>query len=386
MSDRDVSKLDVNDLVRDHGVGLRALVATAEAMGVEEEAVDLEISRLEARLTVLKERARAAGGQGGGPECVSWRGIKEVCREVFEQFAAVVEGRGRAPMIPSQWVGVNQKLGGGWARSNLNVIAARPKIGKTAILETEAYHHARMGRGVAICSAELTPELFVTRMALRLGRLCQHGIGGVYKEGVSARIQSDYAEGLAALTELPIVFVEPVGGRQTWSGYKAGLEATANNWPHDVPLDIVALDHLLRIDLSDVRRNGMSKAESIAEVTRDMSSWIRGTSWAFLLVHQLNRNNVNEKRAPTMEDLKGSGGVEEDMGTLAMPHRKPGDPELEVHCPPGDGERPRKMEKCFLHVVSRFGEGGEVPVWWDPQTMSYLSRDASSGSGNWRPM
>jgi replicative DNA helicase len=106
--------------------------------------------------------------------------VQEVVQRYYDRIEYLYEHRGEPLGVPSGFRDIDQMLGG-FQRSDLLILAARPGVGKTSLMITFALKAAQKRRTVALFSLEMSAEQLVQRMIsqishidaqrLRLGRL-----------------------------------------------------------------------------------------------------------------------------------------------------------------------------------------------------------------------
>ena len=211
---------------------------------------------------------------------------------------------------------VNDFLNGA-CPEEMTVGAARPSIGKTTLFWQLALHAARNGSRVAGISLEMSRR--------QVGGLLLRLQAGLRPEGLRKGNLSDEAVqrmGVAdgELRAMPITVVDqvPMDIDQV-RATMLGIEAMGH-------VDLWVIDYLQLItnDASDGQLDIISRV--LKTLTLELSTHV-------FLLSQLNRDceRRSDKR-PSMADLRGSGGIEQNANNVVMIHRPGFYPELIREC------------------------------------------------------
>lgn len=240
--------------------------------------------------------------------------ISKVLEEVGNNLEELQRDRqsGKVLRVPTGFGSLNFYTYGGFNAGNLVILAARPSVGKTAVMLHMAKAAASAGKVVNIFSLEMTnAELAQRFMSAESGSLNQWSMAkgdvewSVF-ESVSGRLSThpiylnDSARTLEEITS------------------RISLNSVANK------CDIAFIDYL---GLIKMYVKGGNLSQAIAECTRDLKALAKSCRIPIVLLCQLNRSSVSEKRPPEMYDLRDSGGIEQDADIVLMLERASEDPE-----------------------------------------------------------
>lgn len=263
------------------------------------------------------------------------------------------------------WAGILPELVGG----EVHVIAARPGAGKSALARQVAMHAARHGVGVGVVSLEMSP-IQLARLELAKG---------------ADLVPDDIRRGM-------------VEGRHAWDRLRAagrdmqGLPVLVS-WRQDLRMDdIVAQVHglpralskrgaelgLLVIDYLQIiawdRGRGLNETQALADITRACKHLATRYECAVVLLSQLNRESAKTGKRPGLPDLRGSGAIEQDAGTVTFVHR------LDASDDTPAGQRLAPAE--LIVAKNRYGSQGTAPVYFDGPSTTFRHRVESHG-GDW---
>lgn len=201
---------------------------------------------------------------------------------------------------------------GGWEESTLNVIAARPGMGKTSFLLFLAMQAIRSGKTALILSLEMG--------ASQLGGRILQGQSGVpaarFKLGYVDEAGVQLMEQTAGeLTPLPLYINDnPVQG-------VSKIRNIVLNQKNRIGLDILFIDYLQLIDMRQNNRS-YNREQEVAATSRELKVLAKELQIPVILLSQLNRSNEKrDSKRPLLSDLRDSGAIEQDADTVLFLHR-----------------------------------------------------------------
>ena len=191
---------------------------------------------------------------------------------------------------------------GGFNKGNLVILAARPSVGKTAVMLQMALAAARAGKKVNLFNLEMTNTELAQRMLFSSGRITplQMARGDVE--------WNDYEVASGEYAKQPMYLNDSA---RTLEEIKARI--TLNHQARKC--DIVFIDYLGLIKMSNKSSN---LSQAIAETTKELKHIAKDCGIPLVLLCQLNRASASEKRPPEMYDLRDSGGIEQDADIILM--------------------------------------------------------------------
>jgi replicative DNA helicase len=199
---------------------------------------------------------------------------------------------------------------GGLLGSALMIIAARPGIGKTAMMLSMARNMARAGHHVGLFSIEMDGQQLMDRLFSM-----ETGINSV-RLSTRARITREEADRITqaaeSIAEWPIL-IDDTGGlsiselkRRCRKMKKEGVE-------------IIFIDQLSKI----TGGQGRSEYERKTDIVNQVSGLVKELRLPVVLLAQINRNiEGRADKAPTLADLKSTGSLEEDADMILLGHRE----------------------------------------------------------------
>lgn len=225
---------------------------------------------------------------------------------------------GRPIRVPTGFPDLDNICNRGWAPGQLVILAARPSVGKTAVMLHFAKTAAACDFKVAIFTLEMTKNEIGSRVMISTDKV---EAADFYDGSVE---WEDFENAAADISKLPIL----VNDSETRiSGLVSRIHALHNRGKCDIAfidyLGLINTDNLGRIPLYQI----------IAENTKLLKALAKRLRIPIVLLCQLNRESAKTDRAPELYDLRDSGGIEQDADVVMMLEQKDG-PEDDLETPP----------------------------------------------------
>jgi replicative DNA helicase len=204
----------------------------------------------------------------------------------------------------------------GLGRGELTLIAARPSVGKTALLIQIATHVARLGIPVLFVSLEMLREQIVMRMLPPITNIANKAINPHTLKTLPNERERLYS----ALDKLtyPIYFDR--------SFTLPRLISRAEHFVRTKGVQLVVFDYLTLIK-SGTRMEQFDKANAVGEIVNGLKELAVGTNTAVLGAAQFSRRIDQMHRRPRMSDLRDSGVIEQAADVILFPY----DPNSQAH-------------------------------------------------------
>jgi replicative DNA helicase len=207
---------------------------------------------------------------------------------------------------------LNILLGGGWKRSDLTVIAARPGMGKTALLLHFAKEAAKMGIPVCIYSLEMSDVRLANRL---IQSECEIDTDR-FKTGRLTREEEEqmhYAQ--SAISELPIyVDSNPSVSMEYIRSHSKLMKEKGQ-------CEMILVDYLQLVD-TQIRGGNRNREQEVAQASRKAKITAKELDVPFILLAQLNREvDGRLDKKPQLSDLRESGAIEQDADNVIFIYR-----------------------------------------------------------------
>jgi replicative DNA helicase len=238
--------------------------------------------------------------------------IKRILSESVEQ------AHKRAELVKTnQLMGIHTGLAdlnhitNGWQKSNLIVLAARPAMGKTAMMLHFAKSAARYGHSAVIFSLEMSSLKQADRLLLSEAAVDPSRFRSGYMS--TSELQGlEVAAGV--LEQLPIYIDDAPEATITQIRAKARLLKKQGK------CDIVFIDYLGLIKEKGLKNR--LREQEVAAISREAKIMAKELDIPVILLSQLNR--AVEDRAdkkPHLADLRESGSIEQDADVVMLIYR-----------------------------------------------------------------
>jgi len=233
------------------------------------------------------------------------------------------------------------------------VLAARPKMGKSAFAMEIANHNAKQGRKVAVFSLEMARDEIILRMVAQSGT---ESMNAIFTEGdfnpVSVTMQMEN------MSALPI-FLDDDAEKTP-----IRIKAKCRHLQKTHGLDMVIIDYLGLLNADQQKR---SRYEEVTQISRSLKIMAKSLRVPVMALHQLNRELENrEDKRPRLSDLRDSGGIEQDADKVIFIYRD------EVYYP-DTTDFPEIAE--LICRKNRNGKDGIISLHWDGDHIRFSTLD-----------
>lgn len=281
--------------------GLHTLLASAA-----DESVDLS--------DALADLHRLAGHlESGAVSNNCLRDMERLMQDTLEQMDKRVENnRNGITSIPT---GLREldRLTAGWQQGDLNIIAARPSVGKTAFALHLALAAGRAGKHVLVNSLEMQGERLGDRW------LCAQAANvdaGHLKTGLlDAGERQQALEAARLLSALPVYVDDNPKMSMDHIRSSALLQKSKGR------CDLLIIDYLQLCEMKSGQKN-RNREQEVAEASRKAKLIAKELDIPVILLCQLNREcEMRADKRPALSDLRESGAIEQDADVVMLLYR-----------------------------------------------------------------
>lgn len=239
--------------------------------------------------------------------------LREATSSLLEEIEYRIAHQGELSGSETGFASINE-LTSGWQAGDMNIIAARPSIGKTTFAINSAIAAAQSGKRVIYFSMEMTRKQLEFRLLSCLSEVPLTRIIGGY---IMSQEWEKLSNAIGAMAELPFVIDDTPGITPREIRSKVRRRKSI-----DGGVDIVVVDYV-QIMGSDIRQRNASKREKIADNALIMQQLAKEEAFALLLLSQLSRKGQDRADPrPQLSDLRDAGELEEYADIVAFLHRK----------------------------------------------------------------
>lgn len=191
-------------------------------------------------------------------------------------------------------------------RGVLVVVAARPSVGKTALINQLQLRCAKKGFTVGALHLEMSAEEVALRSISSEYHLNTYALANG-EDAVIEELTEKVQE--RNISSLPILIDD-----RTYA--LSHIIARITEWKARSAVDLVIIDHLQLVATSNSER----KVDALGEITRALKLTAKRLHVPIVLCSQLARANERENRKPRLSDLRDSGAIEQDSDIVIALH------------------------------------------------------------------
>ncbi len=246
--------------------------------------------------------------------------VSATFQEINERFANPTPVSG----LPTGFHDLDQ-MTAGLHPSTLNVLAARPSMGKTALgLNIILNAALKGGAAVGIFSLEMSAIQLVTRMLCSEARV---DMSRVRNGQLTERDFQRLADTAGRMSEAKI-FIDDNADMSVME-----LRSRARRLKQEHGLDLLLIDYLQLMSAGNPRHQGENRQQEISAISRGLKALARELDIPVLVLSQLSRAvESRPNKRPMLSDLRESGAIEQDADLVMFIYRDEYyDPHSEKH-------------------------------------------------------
>ena len=240
-------------------------------------------------------------------------------------------------------------LTGGLHNSELNILAARPSMGKTALAMNIAENVAVLGQHpVLFISLEMSSMELADRLLCSAARVNSHRLRN---GSISAEDRQRLVEKAGQISQTPL-FVDDSPSRTVGEIAAAARRILRR---HD-NLGLIVIDYLQLIEPDNPRD---PRQEQVARIARRLKGLARDLDVPVLCLAQLNRQAEDSRdHRPRLSHLRESGAIEQDADVVMFIHR-------EEYFHRGEEQQQYAGQAELIISKQRNGPVGEIELVWE---------------------
>lgn len=258
---------------------------------------------------------------------------------------------------------------GGFQKSDLIILAARPSVGKTALaLDIARRTASEHGTPVGIFSLEMSADQLVDRVVAAQSRtdasVIRKGIrsqSGSWRSDVFTNIR----QALDDLSRTPI-YIDDQSGNTIMK-----MRSAARKLKMEKGLAMLVVDYLQLMAPSSARAND-SMVQQVTEISRSLKHLARELNIPVIALSQLSRNIETRGGKPKLSDLRDSGSIEQDADLVMFIHQTEDDIRGE------DGKIKEIQRKELIIAKHRNGPLGTVTLDYHTRYNTFVEIDYSN--------
>jgi replicative DNA helicase len=285
--------------------------------------------------------------------------LESILGESFDRLDDLHRNKGGIRGIPTGLRDLD-KLLAGLQRSDLIVIAARPSMGKTAIMLNMALDIATKAKQGAVLyySLEMGKEQLVDRLLAAEAKVDAWKLRT--GEGLTDNDFERISAAMGELAEAPI-FIDDTSGITV-----SDLRTKARRLHHQHPLAVIMVDYLQLMSGGSRYAMSANRVQEISEISRSLKILARELNVPVVAASQLSRSvESRSPQIPQLADLRESGSIEQDADIVGFLYRE------EYYNPDTD----RKNITDILIKKHRNGPVKNIEVYFDRDKQRFRDLD-----------
>ena len=236
--------------------------------------------------------------------------------EAYERFEKLSSAEHELRGVPTGFKSLDDILGG-FQKSDLIILAARPSVGKTALAldiarRTASEHQVPVG----IFSLEMSADQLVDRIVAAQSRtdssIIRKGVrtqSGTWREDIFKNIR----DALDDLSRTPI-YIDDQPGNTIMK-----MRSAARKLKIEKGLKMLVVDYLQLMAPSSARAND-STVQQVTEISHGLKHLARELNIPVIALSQLSRAIETRGGKPKLSDLRDSGTIEQDADAVIFIH------------------------------------------------------------------
>jgi len=277
--------------------------------------------------------------------------IRDILMDAFDRIQERFENDSAVSGISTGFTDLDEKTNG-FQEAELIILAARPSMGKTALVCNIAQAVARIEqKSVLFFSLEQSKVELAERF---LSIHCEINGKSLRAGQLSDDEYDRLMRGSSELSELPL-YIDDKPGR-TMSQIAAIARRVDRQ--REAGLGLIVIDYLQLVEPEDKQQ---PREQQIAQISRRLKFLAKDLAVPVMALAQLNRGvELREDKRPKLADLRESGAIEQDADLVMFLHRPDAyDPE----------DRPGEAE--LVIAKHRSGPTGIVRLTWRKEFMRF---------------
>ncbi len=297
-----------------------------------------------------------------------FKDLTPLLHDAYERFEKLSSAEHELRGVPTGFKSLDDILGG-FQKSDLIILAARPSVGKTALVLDIARRIASEHQiPVGIFSLEMSADQLVDRIVgaqsktdasvIRKGVRTQTG---TWREDVFKNIR----DALDDLSRTPI-YIDDQPGNTIMK-----MRSAARKLKIEKGLKLLVVDYLQLMAPSSARSSD-STVQQVTEISRGLKHLARELGIPVIALSQLSRNIETRGGKPKLSDLRDSGSIEQDADLVMFIHQNEDDIRDE------SGRVKDVQRKELIIAKHRNGPLGSVTLDFHPRFATFVEIDHSN--------
>lgn len=260
---------------------------------------------------------------------------------------------------------------GGLCKGEMIVLAARPAVGKTALLGAISVNAATSGKKVGIISLEMSDVSIGARMGSLISDVEFYKIFRNRMDDEKER-EKVYNH-LENLSNLPIKISDKTNVNINDIRAKVAQLVSKDD------IDVLFIDYLQLLDTDSGNKN-YNREQEVAKMSRGFKLMAKEFNIPVVVLAQLNRESEKvANKKPQLHHLRESGAIEQDADIVVFLHR-----DFKVGIIENTDGGSTEFEADLIIAKGRNIETPEIKIGFDPTKMKFFDLDKVNKYSNYK--
>ncbi|MCB8932286.1 MAG: replicative DNA helicase [Fimbriimonadaceae bacterium] len=287
--------------------------------------------------------------------------VRSLAKDFFVDVDNIIETGKPILGTPTKFYDLDE-MTTGFYPGDLTIVAARPSMGKTALVLNFALNVAKQDVGnVAIFSLEMGSSQLVRRFASMISGVTSHALR---RTSLSHEDYRKLADACEVLYGLPI-YIDDTSDISAFE-----MRGKCRRLKQDGGLSLIMVDYL---QLMRGNRRTENRVQEISDIVRSLKALAKELQVPVVALSQLNRSvESREDKRPQLSDIRESGSIEAEADVVMMIYREAYYKAKELTADqPYDPERVEESE--IIIAKHRNGPTGKVLLGFQPSYARFLN-------------
>ena len=321
----------------------------------------------------------------GAGETKGFEGMADILKLTMSEITSELRDDNAGGKVKLGFPKLDSMLGG-LRPGSLNILAARPSMGKSALAINMAQNVAANQKPVAIFSLEMSKSEIASR--LMSSSMSKPVSEIIYSHKMTDSDKQQIDSALKILADYPIYIddnsdTNPV----TMKSKLTQLFADPKKAPK-----LVVIDYL---QLMTMPGGAKSRNDEVSAISRSLKLLAKEFNIPFIALSQLSRGAAQrDDHTPQLSDLRDSGAIEQDADTVMFIDRPDYYKKKDEEGSAEGEEAPQTVnfkdsgdaKPAFIYLSkNRHGKTGRDSVWWVPRKTMFIEhneKDPEEDSGS----
>lgn len=280
-------------------------------------------------------------------EAKGFEGIDSIFKTTMNNMLELKHGKGLKDIVKTGFPRLDHMLGG-LRPGTLNILAARPGMGKTALAINIAVNVAELtNKNVNIFSLEMSKSEIASRILAQKSSVTSRDI---QTANISDEKQIELGKVCFQLGKMPIYINDSAAMNP------ASMMSACKLLKSRQQLGLVIVDYLQLMSIPNKSSNASRQTE-VAEISRGLKVLAKELEVPIIALSQLSRGTEGrEEHTPQLSDLRDSGAIEQDADSVWFIERD--------NYYNKEGDAPDKQGGRIIVAKNRHGQTGNIYVRW----------------------